>query len=135
MGEQNLTLNPSVPFDEKILKILEYVLPYTDTIMVVLLIICGIYYSFLTRFVQFRMLKSVFKILTERNENHTKEHISPFQALMISTASRVGIGNIAGISIAIAAGGAGALFWMWFMAFFGGASAFAESTLAQIYKR
>ncbi len=46
MGEQNLTLNPSVPFDEKILKILEYVLPYTDTIMVVLLIICGIYYSF-----------------------------------------------------------------------------------------
>lgn len=92
MGEQNLTLNPSVPFDEKILKILEYVLPYTDTIMVVLLIICGIYYSFLTRFVQFRMLKSVFKILTERNENHTKEHISPFQALMISTASRVGIG-------------------------------------------
>lgn len=134
MGEQNLTLNPSVPFDEKILKILEYVLPYTDTIMVVLLIICGIYYSFLTRFVQFRMLKSVFKILTERNENHTKEHISPFQALMISTASRVGIGNIAGISIAIAAGGAGALFWMWFMAFFGGASAFAESTLAQIYK-
>ncbi|EPA1208876.1 amino acid carrier protein, partial [Campylobacter coli] len=72
MGEQNLTLNPSVPFDEKILKILEYVLPYTDTIMVVLLIICGIYYSFLTRFVQFRMLKSVFKILTERNENHTK---------------------------------------------------------------
>lgn len=92
MSEQNLTLNPSVPFDEKILKILEYVLPYTDTIMVVLLIICGIYYSFLTRFVQFRMLKSVFKILTERNENHTKEHISPFQALMISTASRVGIG-------------------------------------------
>lgn len=94
MSEQNLTLNPSVPFDEKILKILEYVLPYTDTIMVVLLIICGIYYSFLTRFVQFRMLKSVFKILTERNENHTKEHISPFQALMISTASRVGIGEI-----------------------------------------
>lgn len=107
MGEQNLTLNPSIPFDEKILKFLEYILPYTDTIMVVLLIICGIYYSFLTRFVQFRMLKSVFKILTERNENHTKEHISPFQALMISTASRVGIGNIAGISIAIAARGSG----------------------------
>ncbi|HFP7575257.1 TPA: alanine:cation symporter family protein, partial [Campylobacter jejuni] len=87
-----------------------------------------------TRFVQFRMLSSVFKILTEKNEGHAKEHISPFQALMISTASRVGIGNIAGISLALATGGAGALFWMWVMAFFGGASAFAESTLAQVYK-
>ncbi|MFQ6342024.1 alanine/glycine:cation symporter family protein [Campylobacter sp. VTCC 70190] len=110
------------------------IVPNTDIIMVVLLIICGFYCSFLTRFVQFRMLSSVFKILTEKNEAHTKEHISPFQALMISTASRVGIGNIAGISLALATGGAGALFWMWVMAFFGGASAFAESTLAQVYK-
>ncbi|HEG8071043.1 TPA: sodium:alanine symporter family protein, partial [Campylobacter jejuni] len=110
------------------------IVPNTDIIMVVLLIICGLYYSFLTRFVQFRMLSSVFKILTEKNEGHAKEHISPFQALMISTASRVGIGNIAGISLALATGGAGALFWMWVMAFFGGASAFAESTLAQVYK-
>lgn len=110
------------------------IVPNTDIIMVVLLIVCGLYYSFLTRFVQFRMLNSVFKILTEKNEGHTKEHISPFQALMISTASRVGIGNIAGISLALATGGAGALFWMWVMAFFGGASAFAESTLAQVYK-
>ncbi|HED0576490.1 TPA: sodium:alanine symporter family protein [Campylobacter jejuni] len=110
------------------------IVPNTDIIMVVLLIVCGLYYSFLTRFVQFRMLSSVFKILTEKNEGHTKEHISPFQALMISTASRVGIGNIAGISLALATGGAGALFWMWVMAFFGGASAFAESTLAQVYK-
>ena len=110
------------------------IVPNTDIIMVVLLIVCGLYYSFLTRFVQFRMLNSVFKILTEKNEGHAKEHISPFQALMISTASRVGIGNIAGISLALATGGAGALFWMWVMAFFGGASAFAESTLAQVYK-
>ncbi|HEF2529590.1 TPA: sodium:alanine symporter family protein [Campylobacter jejuni] len=110
------------------------IVPNTDIIMVVLLIVCGLYYSFLTRFVQFRMLSSVFKILTEKNEGHAKEHISPFQALMISTASRVGIGNIAGISLALATGGAGALFWMWVMAFFGGASAFAESTLAQVYK-
>lgn len=110
------------------------IVPNTDIIMVVLLIVCGLYYSFLTRFVQFRMLNFVFKILTEKNEGHTKEHISPFQALMISTASRVGIGNIAGISLALATGGAGALFWMWVMAFFGGASAFAESTLAQVFK-
>lgn len=110
------------------------IVPNTDIIMVVLLIVCGLYYSFLTRFVQFRMLNSVFKILTEKNEGHAKEHISPFQALMISTASRVGIGNIAGISLALATGGAGALFWMWVMAFFGGASAFAESTLAQVFK-
>ncbi|QWU79984.1 sodium:alanine symporter family protein [Campylobacter novaezeelandiae] len=111
---------------------IDKVLPKTDIIMVVLLIICGFYYSFKTRFVQFRMLGGVFKILTERSNE--KEHISPFQALMISTASRVGIGNITGISIAIVAGGPGALFWMWLMAFFGGASAFAESTLAQVYK-
>ena len=83
---------------------------------------------------QFRLLGSVFSILKEKNEIDKKEHISPFQALMISTASRVGIGNIAGISFALASGGAGALFWMWLMAFFGGASAFAESTLAQVYK-
>ena len=110
------------------------IVPYTDAIMVVLLIICGFYYTFLTRFVQFRLLKSVFSILRERQVLDKKEHISPFQALMISTASRVGIGNIAGISLALASGGAGALFWMWLMAFFGGASAFAESTLAQVYK-
>ncbi|MBM0637013.1 sodium:alanine symporter family protein [Campylobacter sp. VicNov18] len=110
------------------------IVPRTDIIMVVLLIICGLYYSFLTRFVQFRMLSSVFRILTEKNKQHSKEYISPFEALMISTASRVGIGNIAGISLALTTGGAGALFWMWVMAFFGGASAFAESTLAQIYK-
>lgn len=110
------------------------IIPYTDIVMVILLIICGFYYSFRTGFVQFRMLGSVFKILTEKNEGHTKEHISPFQALMISTASRVGIGNIAGIATALTIGGAGSLFWMWVMAFFGGASAFAESTLAQVYK-
>lgn len=108
--------------------------PKTDIIMVVLLIITGLFYSFKTKFVQFRMMGSVFKILTEKQDGKTKEHISPFQALMISTASRVGIGNIAGISVALTLGGAGALFWMWLMAFFGGASAFAESTLAQVYK-
>lgn len=104
------------------------------SVLVVLLIITGFYYSYMTGFVQFRMLPYVFEILTERREKHEKHHISPFQALMISTASRVGIGNIAGIAVAIVLGGPGALFWMWAMAFFGGASAFAESTLAQVYK-
>ena len=66
-------------------------------------------------------------------ENGEKK-VSSFQALMISTASRVGTGNIAGIATAIAAGGPGAVFWMWIMAVIGGASAFIESTLAQIYK-
>ena len=64
-----------------------------------------------------------------------KESISSFQALMVSTASRVGTGNIAGISTAICIGGAGAMFWMWLVALLGSASAFIESTLAQIYKR
>ena len=109
------------------------IVPYTDTIMIILLIICGFYYSFLTRFVQFKMLFLSFAIFKEKTKL-SKEQLSPFQALMVSTASRVGIGNIAGISFALASGGAGALFWMWVMAFFGGASAFAESTLAQVYK-
>jgi len=113
-------------------KLIGNILPKTDTIMVILLICVGFYYSFKLRFVQFRMLGSVFSIFAEIKKDKT--HISPFQALMISTASRVGIGNIAGISVALTLGGAGSLFWMWTMAFFGGASAFAESTLAQIYK-
>ncbi len=113
---------------------LRLVLPKTDVLMVVLLVITGVYYSFKLRFVQFSMLGSVFKLLTQRHKEQKDEHISPFAALMISTASRVGIGNIAGISVALVLGGAGALFWMWLMAFFGGASAFAESTLAQVYK-
>ncbi|EAK0822781.1 alanine:cation symporter family protein [Campylobacter lari] len=104
------------------------------SILVILLIVTGFYYSYLTGFVQFRMLPYVFDILTEKQEKHEKHHITPFQALMISTASRVGIGNIAGIAVAVVLGGPGALFWMWAMAFFGGASAFAESTLAQVYK-
>ncbi|MCR6594035.1 alanine/glycine:cation symporter family protein [Campylobacter insulaenigrae] len=104
------------------------------SILVLLLVVTGFYYSYITGFVQFRMLPYVFDLLTEKQEEREKHHISPFQALMISTASRVGIGNIAGIAVAIVLGGPGALFWMWVMAFFGGASAFAESTLAQVYK-
>lgn len=107
---------------------------YYYNILVFMLIAVGFYYSYITKFVQFRMFKDVLDVLKEKQDDKNKHHISPFQALMVSTASRVGIGNIAGISFAITAGGAGSLFWMWLMAFFGGAAAFAESTLAQVYK-
>ena len=102
--------------------------------LVIVLVLTGIYFSYITRFVQFRMFFEACKVLVEKKDKYNKHHLTPFQALMISTASRVGIGNIAGISAAIVAGGPGALFWMCLMAFLGAASAFAESTLAQIYK-
>lgn len=105
-------------------------------ILVILLMGVGIYFTIRTRGVQFRLLKDGIKSMmekTEKTENGEKK-VSSFQALMISTASRVGTGNIAGIATAIAAGGPGAVFWMWLMALIGGASAFIESTLAQVYK-
>lgn len=112
--------------------ILTYIndLLYTN-ILIVLLIAAGIYFSIKTRFVQFRLFPDAIKSLTE---SHNKKQISSFQALMISTASRVGTGNIAGITAALVIGGPGSVFWMWLMAFLGAASAFVESTLAQIYK-
>ncbi len=120
---------------DKMLDVILNIIPYTDTIMVVLLIICALYYSTLLRFVQFTMLKNVVSIIFKEGvKDHSRHHISPFQALMISTASRVGIGTIAGIAFAITTGGPGSLFWMWLMAFLVGAAAFAESTLAQVYK-
>ena len=100
--------------------------------LVFALIACGLYLSIRTRFIQLRFLKDAFMVLNERSH---QKHISPFGALMISTASRVGIGNSVGVSIAIVSGGVGALFWMWVTALVGGASAFIESTLAQVYKR
>ena len=105
-------------------------------ILIIMLVGCGLYFTIRTRGAQFRLFKDGLKSLLEKSE--TKENgekkVSSFQALMISTASRVGTGNIAGIATAIAAGGPGAVFWMWLMALIGGASAFIESTLAQVYK-
>ncbi|MCI6818684.1 MAG: alanine:cation symporter family protein, partial [Campylobacter sp.] len=100
--------------------------------LVFALILCGLYLSFRTGFIQLRFLKDAIFVLREKSQ---KEHISPFGALMVSTASRVGIGNIVGVAVAISGGGVGALFWMWIIAILGGASAFVESTLAQVYKR
>lgn len=103
-----------------------------SNVLLILLAGAGIYFTIRTRFVQVRLLKEGFHLLHEKA--HTKDGVSSFQALMISTASRVGTGNIAGVATALAAGGAGAIFWMWIMALIGAASAFVESTLAQIYK-
>lgn len=104
-------------------------------LLLFLLLGTGLYFSIRSRFAQVRLMKEGFRILTEKAEvEDGKKQVSSFQALMISTASRVGTGNIAGIATAIAAGGPGAVFWMWVMAVIGGASAFIESTLAQVYK-
>ncbi len=104
---------------------------YTN-ILIILLVIAGIYFTVRTRFVQIRMIPDALKLIAEKTNN--KNSISSFQALMISTASRVGTGNIAGVATAISLGGAGSIFWMWVLALIGAASAFIESALAQLYK-
>lgn len=102
-------------------------------ILIALLIAAGLYFSFRTGFVQFRLLRESIRVISEPKKD--RDSISSFQALMVSTASRVGTGNIVGVTGAILAGGPGAVFWMWLIALIGGASAFVESTLAQIYKK
>lgn len=102
-------------------------------ILPILLIGGGLYFTFKTNFVQIRLLKESIKVVTEPAQD--EKGMSSFQALMVSTASRVGTGNIVGVSAAICMGGAGAVFWMWVVAFLGASSAFVESTLAQIYKK
>ena len=105
-------------------------------ILIALLIFAGIYFTVRTRGVQFRLFPEALRVLGEKKKDG--KDISSFQALMISTASRVGTGNIAGVANAIIAatviGGYGAVFWMWLLALIGAASAFIESTLAQCYK-
>ena len=101
-------------------------------ILIVLLVAVGLYFTLRTKAVQFRLLPEALREVAE--PKHDQSGISSFQALMLSTASRVGTGNIAGVATAIAGGGPGAVFWMWVTALAGGASAFIESTLAQVYK-
>ncbi len=105
-------------------------------VLIIMLVGVGIYFTIRTKGVQFRLFKDGIKSMLEKTDTDEdgNKKVSSFQALMISTASRVGTGNIAGIATAIAAGGPGAVFWMWITALIGGASAFIESTLAQIYK-
>ena len=105
---------------------------YTYLIIAVL-IGCGLYFTIRTGLIQFKLFGESIRVVSEKPKD--KDGISSFRALMVSTASRVGTGNIIGVSTAICTGGFGAIFWMWITAILGGASAFVESTLAQIYKK
>lgn len=101
-------------------------------LLVILLIPAGIFFTIRTKFLPIRMFPSMVKALGEKNEN--KSSLSTFQTLVVSTATRVGMGNLVGVVAAISAGGAGAVFWMWVTALLGSSTAFVEATLAQIYK-
>ena len=103
-----------------------------SNVLVWLLLGVGIFLTLRMRFVQVRLFPEGIRLLSEKSEDGG---VSSFQALMIATASRVGTGNIAGVATAIVIGGPGAVFWMWITAMIGSASAFVESTLAQIYKK
>ena len=102
-------------------------------VLIILLVLCGLYFTFRSGFIQIRLFKEQIRAVTEKPKE--KGGVSSFQALMVSTASRVGTGNIIGVSTALCLGGFGSVFWMWLIAVIGGASAFVESTLAQIYKK
>ena len=106
-------------------------------ILIILLLGCAVWFTIKTRFVQFRMIREMVRVLGDStNKAHKGEkHISSFQAFAVSLASRVGTGNLAGVATAIAVGGPGAVFWMWIIALLGSSSAFIESTLAQLYKQ
>ncbi|MFJ6210870.1 alanine/glycine:cation symporter family protein [Lysinibacillus sp. NPDC092081] len=101
-------------------------------ILIILLLVAGLYFSFGTKFVQIRLFPEMFRLIVEKREGESG--VSPFQAFTISAASRVGTGNITGVALAIGVGGPGAVFWMWIIAILGMATAFIESTLAQVYK-
>jgi AGCS family alanine or glycine:cation symporter len=100
--------------------------------LIYLCLAAGLFYSVITRFAQVRHIKEMWRLLFKPNTSG--KGISSFQALAISLSGRVGTGNIAGVAAAIGFGGPGAVFWMWVVAFLGAATAYTESTLAQIYK-
>lgn len=143
---------PVETFDFLIGRINDFVWSY---LLVGALLGCAVWFTLRTRFVQFRMLREMVRVLgesaatpargpanggdapetTERGRAARGRHVSSFQAFAVSLASRVGTGNLAGVATAIVVGGPGAVFWMWVIALIGAASAFVESTLAQLYKR
>ena len=116
-------------------------------VLIFALVGCGLWFTWRTRFVQFRMVGEMFRLLTDsavdtvseqvknRETAGRRKHISSFQAFAVSVATRVGTGNLAGVASAIAIGGPGAVFWMWVIALIGSATAFVESTLAQLFKQ
>lgn len=106
-------------------------------ILIILLLGCAIGFTVRSKFVQFRMIGEMIRLLGDSGGKGDKgdKHISSFQAFAVSLASRVGTGNLAGVATAVAIGGPGSVFWMWLIALLGSSSAFVESTLAQLYKR
>lgn len=104
------------------------------SLLVMILIPSGIYFTIRTKFLPFRLFPEMLRIMMQKNAKEDKNAISGLQALVVSTATRVGMGNLVGVVAAISAGGAGAVFWMWIMALLGSSTAFAEGTLAQLYK-
>lgn len=101
-------------------------------VLIGLLLVLGLYFTIGTKFVQFRLFGEMFRLITEKKDS--EDGVSAFQAFTISAASRVGTGNVTGVALAIGIGGPGAIFWMWIIAIIGMATAFIESTLAQVYK-
>ena len=113
-------------------------------VLIGVLIICGIWFTWKTKGVQFRMVGEMLRLLADSatsgtdslsDKDKNQKHISSFQAFAVSVATRVGTGNLAGVATAIAIGGPGAVFWMWCIALIGSATAFIESTLGQLYKQ
>lgn len=106
---------------------------WNKNLLVVILVISGIVFTVKTRGVQFRLFKHMISLITEKTKKN-REGISSFQAFCISTASRVGVGNLAGVVAAVSVGGPGSVFWMWIVALLSSATAFVESTIALIYR-
>lgn len=104
------------------------------SLLVLLLIPAGIYFTVRTRFLPIRFFPEMLRISVEKRTENKKGAISGLQALIVSTATRVGMGNMVGVVAAISAGGAGAVFWMWVTALIGSSTAFIEATLAQLHK-
>ena len=102
------------------------------SLLILFLVPAAVYFTIRTRFMQVRLFPDMVRALTEQKSG--ENGLSPFQTLIVSTATRVGMGNLVGVVAAISAGGAGAVFWMWIMAILGSATAFIEATLAQLYK-
>lgn len=104
------------------------------SLLVLILVPAGVYFTVRTRFLPFRLFPEMVRV-TLSNNKKTEHGLSGVQALIVSTACRVGMGNLVGVVAAISAGGAGAVFWMWVMALLGSSTAFVEATLAQLYKQ
>ncbi len=104
------------------------------SVLVILLVSAGIYFTIRTRFLPVRLFPEMIRLTVEKDTRNDRQGISGIQALIVSTATRVGMGNLVGVVAALSAGGAGAVFWMWITALVGSATAFVEATLSQIYK-